>query len=662
MEKISLKERLKFLSKPQGTIEWGSAFRTIIIVIIAAVLANLLGYGEGLKIIIFVTLLAAIVIDVPLPLNNLIKLEITCAVMMSLAFITVGLTANSIPLFIIFTVLWSFFTLSMNIFGYTYGSLGFLLFSSYFVAVVTVEPGANPMDLGFYIIFAYLVASILLIPKIIFNKRNIRRMVAQGFKKETRFQDIIKTRMILSGIKINSHLHQLFNQGVYVTALRGYSYMALNHIPPNSQKVFMSFLQSAENISDNIAHEITELKTSKNVTKSLKDLDEKIKCIDESSTSKKDLKAMSNISKLFKSILWKSQNILNHPPSKEKVKFLSSRTSLKETLNSNFNLNNMYIRHTLRFTMAMIIGLIVVNLTHSRDAIWVAMGILIIMKPDISSTTDNFILRVFFNFLGVVVALILGSIFPQHIFIWISLLMLFLFRAFYPNNMGPSVMALTIFVVLIWPTGTVLDNATARLLDLTLGGIIAFIMGYLILPNRITFNIPEQTAKTVNVVSDCVKTVFVSDEMEYDSEKVLSKLKGFLLEYNNLEASIKKLKDSYKNVEEDVDFYENLSSSLYNLLSDISILASQMEIKKAYPDISKEGEHISDELNKLANIIKKNTSPENENLQIREFEMKQYNADIDQHIEWVNLDLNYIQNEVSNAYSKGVFNRYHDLR
>nr|WP_243687440.1 FUSC family protein [Methanobacterium formicicum] len=86
-------------------------------------------------------------------------------------------------------------------------------------------------------------------------------------------------------------------------------------------------------------------------------------------------------------------------------------------MKANFNLNNMYIRHALRFTLAMTLGLAVVYLTHERSAIWITMGILIIIKPDVTSTVNNMISRVSFNFIAIILAIILGFIFPHQILV-----------------------------------------------------------------------------------------------------------------------------------------------------------------------------------------------------------------------------------------------------
>jgi len=671
-------QRLKLLSKLQKNIQWKSAVKTILVVILAALLSSILGFAEGTKIVVIITLMAAIIVDTPLPLSTVIKIEIICALMMMLAFVCVGLSANIIPLFILFTALWSFFSLSMYIFGDTYGNLGFLFFTTYFIAVITVTPSHSPLQLGLYIVFAYLIASIILIPKMISNKNNMRKIIARGFLKETRFRDMLATRVMLSGIKLDPNKYHLFNLGFYLTALIDYSYKIRASLSKESCAAFTDFIASAETSGEQIYTQVTL--QDENVDLSvLNDKLNHLKKEERISSSKQNdkLKLAVEVADIIENILEKSQSILpmvNGSGATEKIKISSPFSSLQGSLKSNFNLNNIYMRHTIRFTIAMIISLLIVNFHHSRDVIWVAMGILIIMKPDISSTRDNFILRVFFNFLGVIMALILGIIFPQHLFVWLGLLMLFFFRAFYPGNMGPAVMALTIFVVLMWPTSTLLDNAMARVIDLTLGGIIAFIMTYLVLPNRITINLPLQTVKTLHAASDYLQSIMITAPDEYNRELSENRLKIFILEYNNLEASLKKLQDSYKDVENDVNCYENIASAIYSLVSDGSLLATQINLKREYLH-KQEIDYLSEGLLELSKTIannnnnnngdRENTSPETTvDFKRQESYLKHPTRSGDNLgylIQIIKLDFDYLAEEILEASQNGLFKKYRKL-
>ena len=81
-------------------------------------------------------------------------------------------------------------------------------------------------------------------------------------------------------------------------------------------------------------------------------------------------------------------------------------------------------------------------------------------------------------------------------------------------------MAMTIFIVLVWPTGTVFDNAIARLFDIVTGGIIAFICAYVIFPSRVTINLPVQLTKTIKSNIDYAKQILVLPPDEFKEKTV----------------------------------------------------------------------------------------------------------------------------------------------
>jgi hypothetical protein len=61
----------------------------------------------------------------------------------------------------------------------------------------------------------------------------------------------------------------------------------------------------------------------------------------------------------------------------------------------------------------MVLALTLVYLSRERSVIWVTMGVLIILKPDITSTIDNLISRVGFNLFAIIIAIIISFIFPH---------------------------------------------------------------------------------------------------------------------------------------------------------------------------------------------------------------------------------------------------------
>lgn len=660
MEKKGFLGKFKVLSRPTGKAQWKKAIKTMILIVLAILIAKFLGFDAGIKVIIIITLIATIIIDLPLPLRKIIPLAAVGLLMTILAFISSSLALSNLPLFLFFTVVWAFFSLSMYIFGETVGSLGFIIFTSYFLSVLFVNRDASTLDWGFYILLAYLVASLLFVPKIWKRRKDLLNMVSSPFIPETSLERVLSIRQALTGNPLDNRDYELFRIGIYLSGFRGYSKLILSRLSGDSQDIFQSFIDAVNKTSSQIAASIV----NKPKPIELELLDLKVVDIQKNTNlTESTRKSLLDVAQDVRSLLTQANDLLAREyPSQKKVKISSSRNSLKEVIRANFNLNNMYIRHALRFTLAMTIGLLVVYLTHERDAIWVTMGILIIIKPDVTSTINNMIVRVSFNVVAILLAIALGFIFPHEILLAIALLMLFLFRAFYPTYMGLSVMVLTVLIVLIWPTGTVFENAVARLIDISIGAIIAFICAYVILPSRLTVNLPEQIAKTIRTNSEYANIIIPSKGHEYNHDKAVKSFRKYMLEEKNLESAIKKVQDSFDDVSDDVDIYNQIKATNRKLAADLSALAILIEKRKAHSDISMVKEEIVTALNELAFSTHKDVILP----KVRFNKLESYRDDslpenIFNYLKWVISDIRFIQEAVNQASRTGALKKYRKM-
>jgi hypothetical protein len=660
VEKKGFTGRLKILSKPTGKPMWSQAAKSIILMILAALVAKSLGFDEGIKAVMFITLIATIIIDLPLPLRKIIPMALVGFIMTFLAFISSSLALSSLPVFLFFTVIWAFLSLSMYIFSESVGLFGFIIFCGYFLSVALVNRDASTLDWGLYTILAYLVASILFLPKIWLRKNDILNRIASPFIPETSLERVLSIRETLSGIPLDRRDYELFRIGNYLTGFRGYSKLMLSRLSSESQEIFQSFMNTANESSLQIARNIT---TAPHPV-GLESLDQEIRNIEKSVNSPDpNIKNMVEVSKDIRTLLKRANDLLvGQYPSTGKLKILSPRNSLKDVLSANFNLENMYIRHALRFSLALTLGLLVVYLTHGRDALWVTMGILIIIKPDVTSTLNNIILRVSFNVAAILLAILLGFIFPHYALVWLGFLMLFLFRAFYPSYMGLSVMFLSIFVVLIWPTGPVWENAIARIIDISIGAIIAFICAYLILPSRMTVDLPGQIAKVIHTNLEYAKAVIPGEEMDYNHENAAKHFRKYMLEEKNLESAIKKVDDTFNDVGDDVSLYKELSAANRKIAADISALATLIESDTSLPDISRFKEQLIDALNELALSVNKNVVLPRANIDtFYPGSDVTKTSNLEGYLYWISNDVKFLQEGVELGHQTGALKRYREM-
>jgi len=657
MEKKGVISRFKVLARPTGSPKWGHAIRAIILMILAGLIAHFLGFDRGVGVIMFVTLLASIIIDISLPIRKVAILTILGLFMTVLAFLSAYLALSSLEIFIFFTVIWAFFTTSLYIFGAAEGSLGFTFFLIYFVAVLMVNTGSTPVEWCIYNVLPYLVVSILFIPKIWLEKRKISEMVTVGFNPQSSIQSVFITLKILSGVSLKSNYYDIFKLGSYLKGLRTYSDLIASRLPLKSKECFNNFLKAADKFS---------LKVSNNFKSNgdmvdLKEIDDALLEVESCFSGNNNV--IFELSQGIKDILNKSNKLLSGTSKKDVKKIETSKISFKEVLEANFNINNIYIRHTIRFTLAMTIALIFVYFNHERSVIWVTMGILIILKPDITSTVNNLISRVGFNLFAIIIAIIISFIFPHYVLIWLAFIMLFLFRAFFPGYMGLSIMAITVFIVLVWPTGTVFENAIARLVDISIGGIIAFIFAYVILPSRVTVNLPDQLIKTIKANINYANQVLTISK-NYDSN-ILKCFKKYIGEDNNLEAGIKKLEDTFEDINDDLKLYNGLMILNKKVAADLTaasaILSKDPEKLQQDSDI-----HV----NKLKDMLHKFEVPLNgdiNQLKLNPDVLKMdhsydpQNSELEQLLNWITADIQLIIKGMEIAVETGALSRYNKL-
>jgi hypothetical protein len=486
-------------------------------------------------------------------------------------------------------------------------------------------------------------------------------MISTTFLPETSLERVLSTRQALSGLLLDERDYNLLKIGTYLTRYRTYSKLIISTMECQSQEVYHGFMDSVDKASIKIASHITG--TPGQVD--LKSVQLELEKIEKGSKSKSSscLEGAGPTNTLIKlKFLLKRANelLLVEYPSVTRKSFSSPRTRLREVIAANFNLNNLYIHHVLRYSLALTLGLLAVYLSpyHDRDFIWITMGILIIMKPDVTSTINNFISRGLFNFLAIILVLIMGLIFPHDILLLLGFLMLFFFRAFFPNYMGLSLMAITVFVVLTWPTGPLWENAIARVIDLTLGGIIAFCCAYLIWPGKLAVNIPEQIARNIRANCEYAENIF-RESLNSDTDKIIPKsYRKYLLEEKNLESSLRKVEDTFQDVGEDISLFRELGVINRKLSSDLTIARSLLESGESVKDITRYREQLTSALREIALSVDKNVI-----LPPVKIDRISGNGDIlEENIEnYLNMiinDIHYLQLDVELALRLGVFKKY----
>ena len=661
MERKGFISRFKRLSAPTGKPLWGHAFRAVGLAILSVIIAYFIGLTQGIEIIFMVVLFASVLMDQAIPFRKSLTFSVIGFILMSLAFVSASVAhVFGLPFFIVLTIIWSFFPFTLYIFGNAEGLFGYLIFISYYTATVLVKSSTNVFDLIIYVLFAFLVASILLVWKFIQRDNYNRKMVASGFDPNTSINKIGSIRRNLVGVPIKESYHDLFDYGLYLTGLRNYGRTVQSRLTGKVAVLFENFLNESNSVSLTIADHIENKKGEVNLKNVKSNLNELNLYVDE-----KGVESIKFLADNFIKFFEDSNRILSGlitQNEEETVKITHiNKMSFKQVIKSRFNLDSLYIRHALRFTIAMVITLSFVFIDHSRDPAWIAMGVLIVLKPDVTSTWDNMITRVSFNLFAVILAIILAFIFPHYMLLIFALVALFFFRAFLPNYIGLSILAVSVFTVFVWPQGEVINNAIARIIDIFIGAIVSIILVYGVLPKRLMINLPDQVFKVLKANQEYAALILSGN---YDNKASTSELETSLLEYNNLESSLKKVQDSFKDVYDDLKIYEEISGACYNLTLDISaIVGYEHEISKL--DFSPLKDLSSKILDIFVTAIGRNEIPEElPDMHIYNkiiSEILQDHEEIKQYFEWIVSDIYLLHYLIKEAVETGALDRYKDM-
>jgi len=159
-------ERLKVLIRPTGKPLWATAVKSFLLMVLAVLIAILLGWDNGISVVAIVTIVITRIIDIDLPVRKVAPLTFVGFIMAMLAFTSVSLGLSSDLIFILITVIWAFFCISLYIFGKSIGFFGYIIFVMYFIAVIVVNTKSTPLDYIYYCLLAFLVSSLLFIPRL----------------------------------------------------------------------------------------------------------------------------------------------------------------------------------------------------------------------------------------------------------------------------------------------------------------------------------------------------------------------------------------------------------------------------------------------------------------------------------------------------------------
>ena len=158
--------------------------------------------------------------------------------------------------------------------------------------------------------------------------------------------------------------------------------------------------------------------------------------------------------------------------------------------------------------------------------------------------------------------------------------------------------------------GTIFDNAISRILDIALGGLIAYVCAYIILPSRISVNLPDEPFRTIKANMNYAKLVLVYNPAKHATEDMSEGFKKYIMEENNLEAGIKKLGDTFNDIQDDLEFYEEIIALNNGIIADLGLIVAILNINgETLDDLDFNTKKIKDTLQKIENSLTDDIKP-----------------------------------------------------
>ena len=659
--------------------DWNASLNMFAALIVVFIISQLIKLGNVTFAFVFSGAYIALVLSAKLPNKVLIRLDIIMIIIMGLTFFTAALAHINPWIGLIFLLFWIFLNSSLNILGKATGIIGFVGLLFYILAsLVIVNNQSSAIEWGLWAFLgAFIGSMVILFPKILRKDKSIPQIVASCFVPNADMNTIIKARILLKKTnptpKISSMIEiarllvitKLTTSGIE-SNLKGNALEILDEFHNEVNKLSLEVANVIITDNKNLNLDITVLNKKINELETITELDNETRLI--------VLKNMEKYLKIFE----KSQKILEGdlvldiPPL-----LFSSQASPLEKLKANLNLGNMYIRHGIRLAFALGLAFMATLVTNSFHAFWITITIFFVLKPDISSSFNEMIVRVLATIVGVILAIIISGIlvglgFPIIIY-GVIVLTLAVMCAY--KNGYIFLIALTMFLIFllaILQPGNILASGLARFVDIIIGSAIAFAVGYFILPSRLKVDLKLQVIKRVASNSDYINNAIIpAFENTPNKKKITLAISEMLLSHNNLKAGINKVMSSFDDAGKDIKVLDSIAEANDRLSRDLSALVNKINTSKdIHPIWEPTTIKIEQVLTDLKNTIENDTNllpiPDSGLIssEIEEIKIKSDDMDskiIFEYLKWIISDTNGLYDSIKNAKDNGIFKKYKNL-
>jgi uncharacterized membrane protein (TIGR01666 family) len=265
-------------------------------------------------------------------------------------------------------------------------------------------------------------------------------------------------------------------------------------------------------------------------------------------------------------------------------KFLTPQYYPLSTFTENFSFSSTIFRHSLRLTIALLIGFIFGKTLPFQNVYWILLTIIVIMRPGYGLTKQRSIHRTLGTVLGGLVAFgILFFVKDNIIISVLSILCMLLGFSFTQTNYKVSATFVTMYVVFIYGivTPNIGDLVQFRILDTLVGAALAFLANHFLWPSWEFLNMPMYLEKSIKANQNYLKeiSIFYNKKGSVSTAYRLARKNAFI-EVGNLMASFQRMAQEPKSKQKQLPKVYKLTVLNHSLLSSLASLGTYIQSHK----------------------------------------------------------------------------------
>lgn len=317
--------------------------------------------------------------------------------------------------------------------------------------------------------------------------------------------------------------------------------------------------------------------------------------------------------------LIENQNIpAKNAKSLDHKKFLTKeeRRSVKVFIN-NLSLDSALFRHSIRITLALLIGYFISTLKFLGigHSYWILITITAILKPAFSITKSRNWLRLFGTIGGAVLAyLVLHFIENSVVLFSILCVSMILCFSFLKARYFWAVFFMTIYIFLSFNflrPGNVDQIFRDRVLDTAIAGVICFLVSYFIFPvweHTQTLELMKKSNSSNNAYFQVVINALIQQNIDIQHYKL--KRKEALINFANLSDNFQRMLSDPKNQQKKLENVHQFVATSHLFLSYLASLSQYAKSPDDYPEIDFEQwkTKITSQLDYTAQLLSGNIS------------------------------------------------------